>query len=72
MTAVGLSASTLARDHSVNLVYLASSVEPRRDAALSELKASEWASGRACGLGWLSVVWCNDAKNLIKDVEPIG
>ena len=45
-------------------------------AAQAELKALEWASGKANKLGWTNVLWCSDAINLINDVisvlEPIG
>ena len=77
--AVGISASTLAvvaRDHSGKLIYIASSMEPVMVAAQAELKALEWASGKASELGWTNVLWCSDAINLINDVvsvlEPIG
>ena len=77
--AVGIYASTLtmvARDHSRKVIYIASSVEPVMVAAQAELKALEWASGKASELGWTNVLWCSDAINLINDVvsilEPIG
>ena len=53
--AVGIYASTLtmvARDHSRKVIYIASSVEPVMVAAQAELKALEWASGKASELGW--------------------
>ena len=52
--AVGISASTLARvarDHSGKVIYIASSVEPVMVAAQAELKALEWANGKASELG---------------------
>ena len=77
--AVGNSAIAFAmvvRNQAGNLVFLASCISEPLESYLAELKALTWAVNHACEFGWTNVIWCSDAKNVIKEVgadtEPIG